>query len=131
MQENFKDMTWECATRIDLVSDIELLQLMYSAGCRQISIGVESLNNKNLIHTTIDEYAKLFNVNSAINKDNYHLKIFEVTDELVEYCPHCGYEVVLKSEFKKQNCPICNKEILPCSICDSKNCSNCPLNNLK
>lgn len=80
---------------------------------------------------TIDEYAKLFNVNNLINNNNYLLKIFEVTDELVEYCPHCGYEVVLKSEFKKQNCPICNKEILPCSICDSKNCSNCPLNNLK
>jgi len=51
MESEFKDITWECATRIDLVNDKEMLNQMYRAGCRQISIGVESLNNEELIHT--------------------------------------------------------------------------------
>lgn len=51
IQEFYPNITWECATRIDLVSDIELLRLMHKSGCKQITIGVESLNNKELIHT--------------------------------------------------------------------------------
>lgn len=51
MREEYPDITWECATRIDLVSDTEMLKEMYEAGCRQISLGIESLNNEELIHT--------------------------------------------------------------------------------
>ena len=51
MDSNFKDITWECATRIDLLNDNDMLNEMYKAGCRQISIGIESLNNNELIHT--------------------------------------------------------------------------------
>lgn len=51
MREEYPDITWECATRIDLVRDIEMLKEMYEAGCRQISLGIESLNNEELIHT--------------------------------------------------------------------------------
>lgn len=51
MKEKFPDITWECATRIDLVRDEEMLEKMYEAGCRQISLGIESLNNEELIHT--------------------------------------------------------------------------------
>lgn len=51
MKKDFPDMTWECATRIDLINDRELLRKMFDAGCRQISLGIESLNNKELINT--------------------------------------------------------------------------------
>lgn len=51
MREEYPDITWECATRIDLVKDTEMLKEMYEAGCRQISLGIESLNNEELIHT--------------------------------------------------------------------------------
>lgn len=49
--ERFQDITWECATRIDLIRDLEFLELMRKSGCKQISIGVESLKNKELIGT--------------------------------------------------------------------------------
>lgn len=51
MREEYPDITWECATRIDLVRDTKMLKEMYEAGCRQISLGIESLNNEELIHT--------------------------------------------------------------------------------
>lgn len=51
VSSNFPDITWECATRIDLVSDIDMLNKMYESGCRQISLGIESLNNEELIGT--------------------------------------------------------------------------------
>lgn len=51
MSTDFPDITWECATRIDLVRDEEMLKAMQDAGCRQISLGIESLNNGELINT--------------------------------------------------------------------------------
>ncbi len=45
------DVTWECATRVELVRDIDMLHKMHLAGCTQISLGIESLNNKELIQT--------------------------------------------------------------------------------
>jgi len=51
MKTRFPNLTWECTTRIDLVKDFELLRLMNEAGCKQISIGVESLRNEELIGT--------------------------------------------------------------------------------
>jgi anaerobic magnesium-protoporphyrin IX monomethyl ester cyclase len=35
------NISWGCQTRVDLV-DLELLKLMYKAGCREISFGVET-----------------------------------------------------------------------------------------
>lgn len=51
MKESNPEVTWECATRVDLVRDEEMLRQMYEGGCRQISLGIESLNNKELIDT--------------------------------------------------------------------------------
>lgn len=50
-------------------------------------------------------------------------------DPVDEVCPHCGNEVVLKSEFRAQRCPECGKWIAPCSLCDSDHCDcrNCPV----
>lgn len=51
MRNDYPDITWECATRVDLVRDQEMLDKMCAAGCRQISLGIESLNNGELINT--------------------------------------------------------------------------------
>lgn len=51
MSDEFPELTWECATRIDLLDDLELLKLMNKSGCKQISLGVESLKNEELIGT--------------------------------------------------------------------------------
>lgn len=68
------DMTWECATRIDLVRDKKMLEKMYESGCRQISLGVESLNNGELIKTKdfrADEISKAI---SDIQSTNIKVK---------------------------------------------------------
>lgn len=64
MKNNFDGITWECATRIDLVKDTEMLRTMYEAGCRQISLGIESLNNLELIGT---KNFQLCEIDNAIN----------------------------------------------------------------
>lgn len=49
-------------------------------------------------------------------------------DQVVwEICPHCGDEVELDRVFRAQSCPTCDEQILPCSICEDKKCSKCPL----
>lgn len=78
---------------------------------------------------TLDEYQRKFNNGNLqdIHPDKGFMKILEFTDDCVEMCPHCGYEVVLKTEFKIQTCPICGKRIAPCNLCGG-NCTNdCPI----
>lgn len=65
MESTYPDVTWECATRIDLVKNQEMLDKMYAAGCRQISLGIESLNNRELINT---KDFKIDEVSRAISK---------------------------------------------------------------
>lgn len=77
---------------------------------------------------TAEEYAERFNSYQLgnIHPDFGTLKIFDYTDQIVEYCPHCENEVILESKFCKQRCPICNKLIKPCNMC--ADCvSPCPL----
>ena len=45
----YPDVTWECATRIDLVENEAMLEAMARSGCKQISIGIESLNSGKFI----------------------------------------------------------------------------------
>ena len=49
--KNFPNLTWECATRLDLLKNEELIKKMFLAGCKQVSLGIESLQNKELIKT--------------------------------------------------------------------------------
>ena len=51
VMQKYPDVTWECATRIDLVQDEEMLKAMAEAGCKQISIGIESLNSGKFIES--------------------------------------------------------------------------------
>lgn len=67
MIKNHPDITWECATRIELVKDNKMLEKMNQAGCKQITLGIESLNNKELIHT---KNFKIEDIDRAINNIN-------------------------------------------------------------
>ena len=75
-----------------------------------------------------EEYVERFN---AYQLGNIHpefgtLKMYDYTDQIIEYCPHCENEVILDSKFCKQRCPICNHLIKPCNMC--ADCVNpCPL----
>lgn len=77
---------------------------------------------------TAEEYAERFN---AYQLGNIHpefgtLKMYDYTDQIIDYCPHCENEVILDSKFCKQRCPICNHLIKPCNMC--ADCVNpCPL----
>ena len=73
MIANHKNITWECATRIDLVKDTEMLKRMYEAGCRQISLGIESLNNAELIDTK--DFSKTEVEKSIDNIQNSQIKV--------------------------------------------------------
>lgn len=44
-----------------------------------------------------------------------------------ELCPHCGEEVTLVAELTKQTCTNCQEKIIACSMCESFECSKCPL----
>ena len=74
MKEKFPDMTWECATRIDLVKDEEMLKQMNEAGCTQISLGIESLNNDELIHTKKFKEHQISNAISNIQNSGIKVK---------------------------------------------------------
>ena len=63
------------------------------------------------------------------DKSKYSYHRLSYHDDIIELCPHCGDEVVLKSIFANQVCPCCGKLISPCSLCDCNrcDCQNCPL----
>jgi len=51
----------------------------------------------------------------------------EQTGTTWELCPECETEVELTNELKVQTCPTCGRQIFPCSICDTRFCIKCPL----
>lgn len=74
MSTDFPDITWECATRIDLVRNEEMLKAMQNAGCRQISLGIESLNNGELIQTKDFEESEIGQAISRIQDCGIQVK---------------------------------------------------------
>lgn len=64
--------------------------------------------------------------------DNFFMwkKELPMTDkEVYEWCPNCECEVILKADCTiMQVCPTCGKPIIACSMCETMNCNNCPLN---
>lgn len=77
---------------------------------------------------TTDDYIKIIKVTDT-DASKYNYIKTSYNDEIVELCPHCGDEVVLKSIFANQVCPCCGNLISPCSLCDCNrcDCKNCPL----
>lgn len=51
--------------------------------------------------------------------------------DIVELCPYCNKEVVLKNAREKvaQPCPSCKKLIYPCNLCDTCTGGKCALLN--
>lgn len=79
------------------------------------------------IYDFVAEFNSAYGSNYTLNKGQ--IRVLEYSDNCVELCPHCGNEVLLKSEFKMQVCPICKRNIAPCCLCDT--CTDdCPFRNL-
>lgn len=70
---------------------------------------------------TIEQFVKEFNLFNGNHFDfvDVEMRYLEYSDTCVEYCPHCGNEVLFESKFEKQECPICKQSIAPCSLCDT------------
>lgn len=64
MRNNFPELTWECATRIDLLKNEEVITKMAEAGCKQISLGIETLDNKKILG--VKDFSKEL-INEKIN----------------------------------------------------------------
>lgn len=47
--DNFPNLTWECATRIDLLKNEKVISKMSEAGCKQVPLGIETINNKKIL----------------------------------------------------------------------------------
>ena len=48
--------------------------------------------------------------------------------EIYEWCPYCEDEVIIKADCTiTQVCPTCGKPIIACSMCETRDCNNCPL----
>lgn len=68
VKEYFPDLTWECATKIDLIDD-NLLKTMSNYGCKQINLGIETLNEEKWIKNTKDySVQKIDNVIDNVQK---------------------------------------------------------------
>ena len=81
MFNNFPEILWECATRVDLIDDLSLLKLMYSSGCRQISLGVEGLSQNEL-----DAINKNYKISTLSDK----IKMIQSTGIRVKACVMIG-----------------------------------------
>lgn len=77
---------------------------------------------------TPEEYASAHN-NYGLGvcvPEHSTIRVYDFTDTIIEYCPHCESEVVLESKFAVQTCPVCKNKISPCNLCDT--ClGDCPL----
>ena len=74
VMSKYPDLTWECATRIDLTKDEQLLKEMHEAGCKQISLGVESLKNGELIGTKDFKKEEISQTISRIQRNGITVK---------------------------------------------------------
>lgn len=51
VMNKYPGVTWECATRIDLLNDEDMIRAMADSGCKQISMGIESVNSGRFIES--------------------------------------------------------------------------------
>lgn len=74
VMDKYPDVTWECATRIDLLKDESMIEAMSKAGCKQISIGIESLNSGKFIESKQFSQSQVEEVIKRIQKYGINVK---------------------------------------------------------
>lgn len=74
VMDKYPDVTWECATRIDLLKDESMIETMSKAGCKQISIGIESLNSGKFIESKQFSQSQVEEVIKRIQKYGINVK---------------------------------------------------------
>lgn len=74
VMNKYPDVTWECATRIDLLKDEKMIESMADAGCKQISIGIESLNSGEFIESKQFSQKQVEEVIKRIQKYGINVK---------------------------------------------------------
>lgn len=114
---------------------------------RQYAIRCNSLEEQNEVIRNIISMDGIKNVRYANSVD---ISIFDVVEykrykmdnqfmwkkelpiednECDEWCPNCECEVIIKADCTiMQICPTCGKPIIACSMCETMDCNNCPLN---
>jgi hypothetical protein len=114
---------------------------------RQYAIRCNSLEEQNEVMRDIISMDGIKNVRYAKSVD---VSIFDVVEykrykmneqfmwekelpmtdkEVYEWCPNCECEVIIKADCTiMQVCPTCGKPIIACSMCETMDCNNCPLN---
>lgn len=60
--DNFKGIEWECTTRMNFLEDENMLELMAKSGCKQISLGIETLSK-----TELEYIGKKYDVDNLEN----------------------------------------------------------------
>ena len=73
------NLTWYANTDISFGSDIELVKMAYKSGCRQVLIGLESVNQANL---------------KGLDENSFKSQNFSRYKELIENIQSCGIGVV-------------------------------------
>lgn len=74
LEKNFPKIEWECTTRMNFLDDEEMLLKMEKAGCKQISLGIETLSKKEL--EFIGKKYDVDKLEETIKRvQKYHIKI--------------------------------------------------------
>ena len=72
--KNFHGIEWECTTRMNFLDDENMLKKMSDAGCKQISLGIETINEKELAY--IGKKYDVDNLEETIKRvQKYNIKI--------------------------------------------------------
>lgn len=73
------NLTWYANTDISFGSDTEFIKMAYRSGCRQVLIGLESVNSANL---------------KGLDESNFKIRSFTHYKDLIENIQSCGIGVV-------------------------------------
>lgn len=92
----------------------------------QVSIKVEFENREINIR-----FKDLYSVTRVETGEVEHLEMeYNLKkNEIIEFCPYCNNEAILKNKQEIQVCKYCLNKIKPCSLCDMDNvkCNKCYL----
>lgn len=94
-------------------------------------LDAEFNENDNSFYINEERVCHIGDYEFTVNGITYGItNIYDITNNIDEYCPNCDSEVQLVNFFAPQRCPSCGDIQLPCCLCDE--CvSPCPLLALK